>query len=176
MYSFILGFHPFVSCPKSTPASSNSFIVIFANQPPQLVCIRTLRGPGLPFPSTPPQGRWGDEFEKQLSAFSTQPSAKPKILPLAALEALARTLLSVLLTLFGARIARNHALGLQLGAEFRVEQHERSRNAQAHRIGLSSDSAATHVCQHIEVRRGIGRDQRELRADALRGCHKVFIA
>src|ERR1022692_1478022 len=47
---------------------------MFANQPPQLVCIRTLTGPGLPFPSTPPQGRWGDEFvvaiSRQRSAFS----------------------------------------------------------------------------------------------------------
>src|SRR6266478_1343466 len=109
------------------------------------------------------------------SAVSTQPSAKPKTLPLAELEALACALLSVLLTLFGARITRDHALGLQLGAEFSIEQHECARNAQAHRIGLSSDSAAAHVGQHVEVGRGVGRDQRPFRGDALRGRHKVFV-
>src|SRR5580700_9542434 len=53
MYSFILGFQRLVWCPKWTPASSNSFMVILANQPPHLVCIRRspLGCPGLPFPS-----------------------------------------------------------------------------------------------------------------------------
>src|SRR6266571_6968484 len=53
MYSFILGFQRLVWCPKWTPASSNSFMVMLANQPPHLVCI--FRMPcgcsRLPFPS-----------------------------------------------------------------------------------------------------------------------------
>jgi hypothetical protein len=39
MYSFILGFQRLVWCPKWTPASSSSFMVMLANQPPRLVCI-----------------------------------------------------------------------------------------------------------------------------------------
>src|SRR5258708_30650506 len=128
---------------------------MFANQPPQLVCIRTLKGPGLPFPSTPPQGRWGDEFLKQLSAFSTQPSAKPKTLPLAELEALACALLTVLLALFGARITRHHAFSLELGAQLSVKQHESARNTKANRIGLPRHSTPAHICQDIQPRRTV---------------------
>ncbi len=109
------------------------------------------------------------------TAVSSLPSAKRKTLPLAELEALACALLTVLLALFGARITRDHALGLQLGAEFSIEQHESARNTQANRVGLSSDSAAAHIRQNIEVGRGVGRDQRPFRGDALRGRHKVFV-
>src|SRR6266446_7216239 len=103
------------------------------------------------------------------TAVSSLPSAKRKTLPLAELEALACALLTVLLALFGSRITRDHALGLQLGAEFSIEQHECARNAQPHCIRLSSDAAAAHVGQHVEVGRSVSRDQRPFRGDALRG-------
>src|SRR5271166_2759831 len=97
---------------------------MFANQPPQLVCIRTLKGPGLPFPSTPPRGGGGMNLKnsRQPSALSLQPKLNP--LPLTELEALSCALLSVLLTLFGARVASHHAFALELRAEFSIELHE----------------------------------------------------
>src|ERR1043166_3568651 len=63
-------------------------MVMLANQPPQLVYIRN-QPPvasfsncfsGLPFPSTPSQGRWGDEFYNQLSVPSCQHPVKPRFL------------------------------------------------------------------------------------------------
>src|SRR5260370_41673974 len=94
----------------------------------------------------------------QPSALSLQPSAKHKTLPLAELEALACALLSVLLTLFGSRITRHHAFGLQLRAEFSIEQHESTRNTQANRIGLPANSTAAHVGQDVDMGPPVGRN------------------
>src|ERR1035438_409354 len=148
---------------------------MFANQPPQLVCIRTLIGPGLPFPSTPPQGRWGDEFvvaiSRQRSAFSQnlqtvvgrlsfvvceRPTANDHRLSLAELEALACALLSVLFALFGARVTGYHALGLELPAQFGIKLHQRARDSETHCIGLSRDSAAAYIGEHVESRGAVG--------------------
>jgi hypothetical protein len=96
-------------------------------------------------------------------------------LSLRELEALPRSLLSVLLAFFGPRIARYHAFGLELGAQLSVKQHESSGDAKADCIGLSGNSAAAHVCQDVERGRSVGRDQCPFRGDALRGRHKVFI-
>src|SRR5882724_1901209 len=61
-------------------------MVMLANQPPQLVYIRNQppvatfsnRFSGLPFPSTPSQGRWGDEFEHlKNSMVETRLAASP---------------------------------------------------------------------------------------------------
>src|SRR5208282_587524 len=116
---------------------------------------------------------------KQLSAVSSQLSVRsdsqPKSLPLAELEALSGALLPVLLAFFGARVTGYHALGLELAAQFRIELHKSARDAEAHRIGLSSDSAAADVGQHVECSRTIGRDQGRLRGDALRGGHEIFV-
>src|ERR1035438_6958033 len=120
---------------------------MFANQPPRLVCIRTLTGPGLPFPSTPPQGRWGDEFNTLKTVVRRwplvvrqRPSTGGHRLSLRELEALPCAFLPVLLALFGAGITSYHALGLELLAQFRIEQHESAGDAQAHHISLYSDS------------------------------------
>src|SRR5208282_4526115 len=96
-----------------------------------------------------------------------RPSTNDHRLSLTELEALSCALLSVLLALFGARVASHHTFGLELLAQFGIELHERARDAQAHSIGLSGDSTTAHVGQHVEVGRGLGRDQRRLRADAL---------
>src|SRR5450755_3148363 len=167
---------------------------MFANQPPQLVCIRTLTGSGLPFPSTPPLGRWGDEFlvaiSRQRSAFSQnlqtvvgrlsfvvskQPTTNHHRLSLAELEALACALLSVLLTLFCARVTCNHALGLELPAELRIKFHQSARDSEAHCVGLSGYSAAAYIGEDIESRRTVSRDQRPLRGNALRRRHKILV-
>src|ERR1700691_3170705 len=79
-------------------------------------------------------------------------------LSLTELEAFPCAFLSVLLALFGARITRHHAFGLELPAQFCVEQHESARNAEAHCIRLPGDSAAAHICQHVERGRRVGRD------------------
>src|ERR1043166_7538936 len=114
-------------------------MVMLANQPPQLVYIRN-QPPvasfsncfsGLPFPSTPSQGRWGDEFYNQLSVPSCQHPVKPRFLgtgnwvphlPLRELEALSCALLSVLLALFGSWITGDHALRLELLAQLDIEK------------------------------------------------------
>src|SRR5262249_21117883 len=61
MYSFILGFQRLVWCPKWTPASSNSFMVMLANEPPYLDCIRRL-APRITFPQTRPVDAGAGKF------------------------------------------------------------------------------------------------------------------
>src|SRR5580765_5710372 len=64
-------------------------MVMLANQPPQLVYIRNQlpvasvsnRFSGLPFPSTPSRGRWGDEFYNlKNSMVETRLAASPSFL------------------------------------------------------------------------------------------------
>src|SRR5690242_16244665 len=63
-------------------------------------------------------------------------------LPLRELEALSCSLLSVLLALFAARIAREQTFTLQLLAQLDVELQQCAGNAHLHRVGLTVDSAA----------------------------------
>src|SRR5882724_459165 len=69
-------------------------MVMLANQPPHLVYIRNQlpvasfsnRLSGLPFSSTPTQGRWGDEFENLKTSLvetrlAASPSALQRVLP-----------------------------------------------------------------------------------------------
>src|SRR5579863_8859041 len=123
MYSFILGFQRLVWCPKWTPASSNSFMVIVANEPPCSVCILRAAEPlriAIPVPA--PRGSGRIEHLKQptrrdvacyvsshhvpdcLRRQETLQTTSPQ-LPLRELEPLAGALLPVLLTLFPARVA-----------------------------------------------------------------------
>src|SRR5690242_18726317 len=129
MYSFILGFQRLVWCPKCTPASSNSFMVILAKQPPFKVCI--LRSPRrtpdcFPVPHLPVTGRIAVIHHRSRSPANAERATAE--LPLAVLEALARTLLSVLLTLFAARVAADQSFRLQLFAQLHVELHQRASN------------------------------------------------
>src|SRR5271157_1168528 len=114
MNSFILGFQRLVWCPKWTPASSNSFMVMFAKLPPHLDCIPA---PGLRaqdyIPATPLPARDTGRFVKPVAScqwsVASEGSNHPTHLTLRVLEALARALLPVLLALLGARVAREHA-------------------------------------------------------------------
>src|SRR5579884_1894631 len=95
-------------------------------------------------------------------------------LALAVLEALARALLSVLLALLGARITRNHALGLELAAKFDIELHQRSCHAELHRASLPVHAPAGNVCDHVESSRGLREDQRLPCVGALRLGDKIL--
>src|SRR5437764_4810716 len=76
------------------------------------------------------------------------------------LEALARALLSVLLALFGARVARDESRVLERGAQIRVELHERARDAVAHGTGLACGAAARDVDDDVKLACRVGERQR----------------
>src|SRR4029077_14461204 len=95
-------------------------------------------------------------------------------LPLAELEALSRTLLSILLTLFAARITGDHTLSLQLLSQLRILLHQRARQTQLYGISLSSDTATLRSHYDVERGRRLGRGQRSLRSRTLCRSHEVF--
>jgi len=72
-------------------------------------------------------------------------------LALAELEALAGAFLSVLLTLFAAGIAGEHAFRLELLAQFKIEDEQCAGNTHADCVRLSVDAAAGTGGEHIEV-------------------------
>src|SRR6266571_7054350 len=180
MYSFILGFQRLVWCPKWTPASSNSFMVMLANQPPHLVCI--FRIPcgcsRLPFPS--PHARYGKNltpvscFQLLVSSPETRNQKLDTALPLAVLESLSRAFLSILLAFFGARVPANQSLGLKFLAQLGIEQHERTSDAKLHRIGLAVHSASGNPGDDIEPSGRVGRQQRLLGCGTLRRRHEIL--
>src|SRR6476646_8192453 len=81
-------------------------------------------------------------------------------LAFAELEALARALLSVLLALLDARVARQEAFLLQLRPKLEVVLDERARDAEAQRARLASDAAAGDRRQHVELIGRFGQGQR----------------
>src|SRR5438105_5472700 len=109
MYSFIFGFQRLVWCPKWTPASSSSFMVMLANLPPHWIASGKVlpRRSGL-HSRRPFQGN-GKDFEHRSA------------LALRELEALARALLPVLFAFLAARIARKEPFCLELAAQLGVE-------------------------------------------------------
>src|SRR5947209_8962626 len=101
MNSFILGFQRLVWCPKWTPASSSSFMVMFAKLPPYMDCILCgTAGPArdyIPARNTVSGGKilvplhcW-PEWNGNLCSIG------PILLPLRELEACSCSLLPVLL-------------------------------------------------------------------------------
>src|SRR5208283_2027449 len=98
------------------------------------------------------------------------------VLPLRELEASACALLSVLLAFLAARVAGDESLGLERLAQLRVELHQRARNTQLHRVGLTHHAAAAHRGNHVEGLADVGDAQRTpCRRPLLRG-HKVRVA
>src|SRR5580704_9945854 len=95
-------------------------------------------------------------------------------LPLRELEALAGTLLPVLLALFAARIPADHALSLQLLPQFGIELHQRTGDAKLHRIGLAAHAAAQHIGDDVKRRCGVRRRQRSFRRRTLRRSHEIL--
>src|SRR5947207_8366625 len=108
MYSFILGFQRLVWCPKWTPASSSSFMVMFAKLPPYMDCIlRGTAGPARDY--IPARNMWREDFGSpnllpQEAGTGTSSGGILRTLSLRELEASARTLLPVLLAFFAAGV------------------------------------------------------------------------
>src|SRR5882724_5274815 len=146
-------------------------MVMLANQPPRLVCIRLnvsfqfqvssfkTRRRLPPFRiAIPAPHRGAGRIEHLISALSTECPA-PRIhwvtgtwqpLPLRILEPFSRALLAVLLAFLGARVAADHSFRFELLAQFDVEQHERASNTELDGVSLSINSAASHSHHHIK--------------------------
>src|SRR4029079_17633827 len=77
---------------------------------------------------------------KESSKKFPAPAAGNFRLPLTELEALARTLLSVLLPLLDARVARQEALFLEPRPELEVVFHQRARDPEPQRARLTPDA------------------------------------
>jgi len=73
------------------------------------------------------------------------------VLPFGELEALAGALLTVLLPLMSASVARKQTESLQFTAELGVELNQRAGNAEACCAGLTADPAAIGENQNIET-------------------------
>src|SRR5947209_849983 len=146
-------------------------MVMVANEPPYSVCIRRSPCPqarlprvAIPVPAPRSTGR----IEPLKTSFQLKPKLLPKpsfqpkskslsfraergisvllgtpdsVLALRELEPLSRALLAVLLAFLAARVARDHALGLQFLAQFCVELHQGARHTQLHRVGLAAHPA-----------------------------------
>src|SRR5574339_1184229 len=98
-----------------------------------------------------------------------RPSCLP--LPFAELEALARPLLSVLLALLDARVARQESRLLQPLPQFDVVLDERPCDAEPEGAGLAGDAAAGDRREHVEFIGRFGDGQRllDLGAERLGG-------
>src|SRR4051794_6303493 len=91
------------------------------------------------------------------------------------LEALTRTLLTVLLAFLAASIAGEESLSLQSFAQFNVELEQRAGNAHLHCVGLPIDAAAGDARDHIEGAGGLGGLQRTTCRAALCLGDEVFV-
>src|SRR5688572_13594979 len=89
-------------------------------------------------------------------------------LALGELEAGARAALTVLLALLLARVTRDVAALLEVGAERGVDLHERARDAVADGLGLAGEAPADDVDEDVVAADGLGELER-LAHDHLRG-------
>src|SRR5262245_37962084 len=151
MNFFICGFHRRVWCPKCTPASSRSFMVISAT-----ACL--LRGsaaapPSAFAPPPEPRKRPGTPARSPMQRMgSGRVRWIPLLLerlPLAELEALARARLPVLLALLHARVAREEALAAEQRLQRLVLADERARHAEPDRAGLAGEPTARDPREHV---------------------------
>src|SRR5262245_44925185 len=92
--------------------------------------------------------------------FSILDLRSPKRLAFRELQALSRALLTVLLTLFGARVAREQSGPLELLPQLGVELDQRARDAVTHRAGLAGYAAAVDVDHYVEFVDRVGQLQR----------------
>src|SRR5215831_21349384 len=150
MNFFICGFHRRVWCPKCTPASSRSFIVISATD-----CL--LRGSAAAPASrvAPPPAP-----ESRTPAHLTGRVRWVLRLPLAELEPLAGARLPVFLALLHARVAREEALAPEQALQRLVLAHERARDAEPDRASLAGEPSTGNACVHIELVGQIGHVER----------------
>src|SRR5262249_12532380 len=147
MNLFICGFQRRVWCPKCTPASSRSFMLISATDDLLGFCRRSA------VPVAPPAARAGP---RRVGGACEMDSG----LPLAALEALARARLPVLLPLLHARVARQEALPTEQRLQRIVLPHERARQAQPDRARLAREPAPRDADVHVELVAEICHHQR----------------
>src|SRR5205807_1892864 len=96
-------------------------------------------------------------------------------LSLRELEALARTLLSVLLTFFDSRIAGNQSRLLQRRPQISVVFDESARDAMTNGARLSRGAAASDVYKDVELVRRLSQIQRLPNNHAQRFIRKVRI-
>jgi len=97
------------------------------------------------------------------------------VLPFGKLEALAGALLTVLLSLMCASIARKQSEPLQLPAEFGIKFNQCAGNTEAGCAGLSADPAAMGEDQDVESISQLGSEQRLAHIGARRlVCKVVF--
>src|SRR5687767_1955896 len=92
----------------------------------------------------------------------TPHTSHPAPLPLAELELLSRLRTARLLALDRTRIAREQAQVTKLAAMGFVDLHERTRDGQAERPGLTGLAAAGEVRLHIVAAQRVGRRERLL--------------
>src|SRR6185503_15757652 len=146
MNFFICGFHRRVWCPKCTPASSRSFIVISATD-----CLLRGSAAALACRVAPPP----DPLKRSgTPALAGRVRWIPLLLlrlPLAELEALARARLPVLLALLHARVAREEALAAEQRLQGLVLAHERARHTHADPAGLAGEPAAGDARVHVDL-------------------------
>src|SRR5580698_542222 len=96
-----------------------------------------------------------------------------KSLALRELEPLTGALLSVLLALLRASVARKQPFGLQRLAQFGIELDQCAGDAHLHRIGLRAHAAALHGGKHVEGRQELGQHQRTNRRNPLLFGHEI---
>src|SRR6185312_2263589 len=102
-------------------------------------------------------------------------NAVPWNLPLAELEALACSLLSVLLALFTASIAGEEAFNLQLLTQLHVKLQQGAGNAHLQSPSLAIDSAAINIGVDIKSGRSLAHHQRLADFHPLRVGQKVLV-
>src|SRR5262249_29967654 len=95
-------------------------------------------------------------------SFNAIPFNCPPILAFAELEALARALLSVLLPLLDARVARQEPFLLQLRPQLDVVFDGGAGDAEPQRAGLAGDAATGDGREHVEFIGCFGHGQRPL--------------
>jgi len=91
------------------------------------------------------------------------------------LEALARALLTVLLSLMCASVARKKSELLELTSQLGVKFDQRARDAQARGAGLSADSTTLRKDDDIEALCGFSGEQRLAYVGAGRLAYKVIL-
>src|SRR5579863_9547616 len=109
---------------------------------------------------------------RDLSSILAPPS---RTLPLAELEPAPRTLLSVLLAFFHARIAREKTILAQRWPQFRVQPRKRARKTHAHRSRLSTHAAALHNRLHLDLVKHLRELEGLDRSRVPRHVAKIFV-
>src|SRR5690606_3606451 len=90
------------------------------------------------------------------------PDSQPKTLALAELEARTGAAATVLLALFGPRIAGQLAGGLERAAELTVDATQRASDAEPHRTGLTREPTTAGRGPDVVLLAGVGLDERLL--------------